>query len=600
MRRVHTVNVLVAVGLALFLAACSSSSDSGLKRDLAAAEDAAATAQAAAEEAAAAQLLAEEQAAADRLAAEAAAAAQLLAEEQAAADRLAAEAAAAAQLVAEEALANAPKPIGDLTAVLAAAGDVLSMKMTALADADTALADATTARMEAQAAVNANAASGEELAPAIEALQMAINAESVALQNQIAATVEVSTAQAAVDTAQAAVDETDQGPAKETLTEQEAAADVAGARKAFTLLTVPALAPVVNKMSAPFSAKHDGSAVTFKATGWTTSDVNMAPAITGWASGSLKGKDGTNNADANVYSNISAPTSKLYANLKATEKAVGTPWTGVVIPTGNKYTGSTNTGSIMGSFMGAEGRFNCTANCTTGTDIPTRRSNGSIISLPGTWAFTPTDPEARVTVQDADYLAFGYWLSKDSDGDPVGFAVWYGGKGGKRSVAVDTDYNLLDEKVTFKGAAAGKYVTKDDLAKDAQAGYFTATAELEADLTDATRMGGTYSDGSLKGTISGFDAPLGDLKLTLGTAALTHTPGSGTAPHTAVVDAAAGATKVTATLGGVKHPTSGDWEAELVGTQTNTNLPTGVVGAFDATIGQRLTVIGGFGAEKVE
>ena len=33
----------------------------------------------------------------------------------------------------------------------------------------------------------------------------------------------------------------------------------------------------------------------------------------------------------------------------------------------------------------------------------------------------------RLQNSPRDYLAFGYWLSKDSDGDPVGFGTWFNG-----------------------------------------------------------------------------------------------------------------------------------------------------------------------------
>ena len=57
---------------------------------------------------------------------------------------------------------------------------------------------------------------------------------------------------------------------------------------------------------------------------------------------------------------------------------------------------------------------------------------------------------------------------------------------------------------------------------------------------------------------------------------------------------------VSAESGNVKHGPAGAWEAQLFGSEKNTSLPTGVAGAFDATIGQSTTVVGGFGATKSE
>ena len=118
-----------------------------------------------------------------------------------------------------------------------------------------------------------------------------------------------------------------------------------------------------------------------------------------------------------------------------------------------------------------------------------------------------------VKLQDSNYLMFGYWLSKDKAG-PQQFHVWYGGGGDKSVVGETADITALDEKVTYNGAAAGKYVTKDDVDNTAKAGYFTATAVLTADFSVLAG-----DPGKLTGTISDFkegdSAPLDDLKLTL-------------------------------------------------------------------------------------
>ena len=50
--------------------------------------------------------------------------------------------------------------------------------------------------------------------------------------------------------------------------------------------------------------------------------------------------------------------------------------------------------------------------------------------------------------------------------------------------------------------------------------------------------------------------------------------------------------------GGLDHKTVGEWEAEFFGKDPTTNLPTGVAGAFNATIDAQAVVVGGFGATK--
>ena len=210
------------------------------------------------------------------------------------------------------------------------------------------------------------------------------------------------------------------------------------------------------------------------------------------------------------------------------------------------------------------------------------------------WDFKPTNDEERVLVQDDDYLAFGYWLSKDGDEVPSGFQVWYNGTKG---VAADTAYDFLDEKAKYTGVAGGKFVTKDELSGGAVAGYFTADASLEADFTAETE--------TLTGKISGFmdqngDAIGDELELTLNKATIVHANGAtDDDPNTATV-VANEVTTVTAKLGGNPFPNVGGWEAELFGSERSTNLPSGVAGSFDATVGNRLSVMGAFAAEKEE
>ena len=462
------------------------------------------------------------------------------------------------------------------------------------------------------------------MADAIADLQAARAAEDAADVKAMGAAEDVTAAEADVATVQAAVDATDTGPASETLAGDKADEATEGARTAFTLLMD--IADADRSGDGSPTASHDGSAAKFTVTGWKQSAASMAPTIDGWASAMLTGKpsvvvgeeDGSpvtakHDAEAIVYGNIEAPEMEIFANVYAggTAPIVATEtgrFPNVVIPPANEYVGS----RIAGSYRGLEGTFTCSETCGTGPAA--RRTDGSIISMAGTWTFEPTDDEARVPVQDSDYLAFGYWLSKGPAG-PSGFEVWYSGS--KPVVGIDDSvaYDALDEKVTYSGVAGGKYVTKDELAATAAAGYFTATAELTATFKDGEDT--EDSTNTLTGTISGFTdpdggAPLNDLELTLVSAPIAYVDATGTAGEDSFVgatarvvtleaDAAADAestTSVTAVLGGEEHKGAGDWEAELFGAEPNTNLPTGVVGSFDATVGERMTVMGGFAAEK--
>ena len=655
MKRVlNGVHVLMAVGLIVALAACSGS-DSSIKRDRDAAQAAAAEAEAArmaaeaeAAQAAADKLAAEEaaaQAEADKLAAEEAAA-------QAEADKLAAEEAAAQaeadKLALEEELAGAPKTLEQLQAEVDAAMTAHDAAAAAKADADTALAAAMDARMMAQMAVNDSAPEG--LTDAIAALQAARAAEASALADQIAAEAAATAAYMVLSEAKAAQATADTGPSRGTLDEQEAAAALAGARKAFDLLASiprdpvtaavtgdpPVVTPAVSALprreqATTLKVSYSGEAPKFSAdTGdtevFSEAEINMAPAIPGLSPATVTGKKGGNDATGLVYSNIEAAEDRLFALEHGTDGAavefgtgateVNPNWARANIPAANKYTGGAAGGSIQGSYRGVEGTFTCeAADCPSPTNpFPARRGDGTVIDTDGTdlavpgatWQFEPTDEAATVKVADSEYLSFGYWLSKTKAGDPVGFGVWYNGTG---AIGTGAQLVALDEKVKYTGSAAGKYVTKDAVTDTASAGYFTASAELTADFTVAETTGPAtdFNDtitGKIYNFMEGDSTPLGDLELGL-KGDITHTAAADPAPASLTVVAndetpAENTALVTAKSGGglVNHGTVGAWEAEFYGRDKATNLPIGITGAFNATIGTEAVVVGGFGATK--
>ena len=608
------------------------------KAEAEAAKTAAETAQAQAEADKLAAEAAQAQAEADKLAAEAAqtqAEADKTAAEaaltQAEADKLAAQAALtqaeADKLALEEQLAGVAPTIEELEVALTVAKDAHTAAADAKAAADMALAAATEARMMAQTAVDESEPEG--LAEAIAALQTARDAETAAEAAAMAAAEVATAAYMDLADAKAALAGADTGPASETLTAQERAADIKGAKAAYGVLagirTVgDSNADPITKSrmaTSTLSVSHGAAGLKFSAKGtvntdpvWAQADVDMAPAIGGeWVSGTLTATGtatGPPNTDEKgtgfVYSNIEAPEHKLFAVTHGANPTLTseTPadqaaaWKLSRIAPDAAYGG----GTVAGTYDGVPGTFTCTASPgnTCPTNLPPRRGNGTIVDPASTvlnptgttWKFKPTDEAAMVAVQDDSYLYFGYWLSKSKTA-PEDFAVWYGASNTKRAVASDPEITALDEKVEYTGNAAGKYVIRDDVENTAEAGYFTAKAVLTADFT---ALAG--EDGRLEGKISGFtagdSAPLGDLELTL----------KGPLEYDAETlkldqDATEDAPTVTAKAGGsTVSGVTGGWEAELFGTEKNTNLPTSVAGAFDATIPNQAIVVGGFGATK--
>ena len=607
-----------------------------------AADEAAAQAAAAAQmalEAAAAQAAAAQMAADEALAQAAAAAEMAAAQAAAALEEALAQAAADRMKLADE-LAGVPKTIEALEAALEVADDALTMAQKAKTAADTALKDATDKRIAAQTAVDEAEADG--LTAAIMNLQQKRRDESTADADATTAATDVTNAKLIADAAQEAVDRTDTGPASRERAKQVADDAIEGAQAAFDVLAEvpspgnsaadPPVPAITRTATSTLKVSHDGMTAKFSANVptdpegpvWAKADMDVAPSIEGWFSDTLTSELSSKETGTGiVYSNIEAPEYTLFAvehNGIETDPLDAAAWKNAVIKPTDKYTGGGDAGSIPGTFQGAEGTFKCSSEATDCADPPTRRGDGkfsdaarmTIAEITGAeWTFEVTDEEATVKTPDTAYLLFGYWLSKTKDG-PEQFQVWYGAGGTKSAVGATAATIIgLDETVTYHGVAAGKYVTKDDVANTAQAGYFTATAELEADFT--VRAG---DHGKLEGTISDFKegdtAPLGDLKLSLsGDLVYSEDADVDTADQILMVNTLlrdhdndsdtpeSANNPVMAESGGLKHKTVGGWEAQLFGTEKNTNLPTAVSGAFDAEIPEQAVVVGTFGATKV-
>ena len=194
---------------------------------------------------------------------------------------------------------------------------------------------------------------------------------------------------------------------------------------------------------------------------------------------------------------LKAPKDELFATtyvLQANGSTVLTEdsWSDAkVAPRSPPYSGDGTSGAVMGTLRrrgGSISRVPLPGRLPHSRNVPDQERQRFVHyrQLPaGTWEFKPTDKAATVKVVDTDHLSFGYWLSKSSTGLPTNFRVWYGGGGSKSAVARETALDTLDEKVTYEGAAGGKYVVKDDIENTATPGYFTATAELTADFAPA-------------------------------------------------------------------------------------------------------------------
>ena len=256
--------------------------------------------------------------------------------------------------------------------------------------------------------------------------------------------------------------------------------------------------------------------------------------------------------------------------------------------------------TLMGSFNGVPGSFNCTGNeCSATTD-----SDGDLSALAGTWTFTPTSTMTSVpgVDHDSDYLAFGWWLqtTTDADGDTT-YGVGTFAEGAQ--VFALATAQAREGSATYSGPAAGKYGRKTFNADGGVAtlavGHFTADANLKA------YFGGNDVAANKHDTISGSVTDFRDADNNVIDAGWTvelMKAGFGAEGDTNEVDA----TFPAGYFGGEATGVNGGWRARFFGPATgpdgpddNTGpvLPSGVAGEFTGHFANG-HVIGAFGATR--
>ena len=306
------------------------------------------------------------------------------------------------------------------------------------------------------------------------------------------------------------------------------------------------------------------------------------------------------------------------------------PWSEVERP--DTTTSFTGTDVAMLTFKGTvhdiPGTFSCTR--ASSCRAPDRYSDGKVevtaesdlaVDSPsggalGTWTFVP-DEGVSLFTDDTTYLTFGWWLDKNSGGNPADFRAFstasaamgdarVQGAADRTSVGDSTYGTYLRGSATYKGAAAGKYATASTALSAAyEGGHFTADATLEvnfdADLDGNSDTAGDNTAGvAVSGMINNFmtgdtSRPDWNVKLMANTP-LVSLAGNDTATMTTEWS-----------TGGAAKGT-GDWTAAWYGGTSriageageddtlDVGIPTAVIGTFDAAIGTAARLQGAFGA----
>ena len=243
--------------------------------------------------------------------------------------------------------------------------------------------------------------------------------------------------------------------------------------------------------------------------------------------------------------------------------------------------------TTRGTFDGAPGVYRCTGTCSSTND-----GKGSPTSLTGTWHFKP-DAGAMVHQPDANYLYYGWWVSKDADGDPTAASAFAGTVGTIAALTSGNTPDALAGSATYTGNAAGKFAMNNALDGTGDGGHFTANAALSATF-------GAGATAGITGTVDNFRLNDG-----------SSDPGWSVELQRAGWDASAdtfGATTAGTTvwsINGNKAPVSGAWSGtmydELPGDPPDgdgSTLPTTVTGTFYSEFSNIGRMVGGFGATK--
>ena len=257
---------------------------------------------------------------------------------------------------------------------------------------------------------------------------------------------------------------------------------------------------------------------------------------------------------------------------------------------------------VRGTFDGAPGEFSCTGTCTSTND-----GSGAPSRLGGTWHFKP-DTGAMVNQPDAEYLYYGWWVSKDSKGMPTAASAFAG--------VVEASANDLDRawtdawtpdtpqitgSATYAGNAVGKFAMNNPLDSTGNGGHFTADAELNAKFTgDDAGVTGTIDNFRLN---DGTDDPGWSVELGLATL------GSDGAFASSVDDQDTGivneATMPVWSINGNEAAAAGTWGGtmydEMPGAAPDgdgSNIPTTVTGTFYSEFSTIGRMVGAFGANK--
>ena len=292
------------------------------------------------------------------------------------------------------------------------------------------------------------------------------------------------------------------------------------------------------------------------------------------------GDDDTYTASTRTYNVGETADSKINASAFPTKTNPGT----------KTFTGAQD---LPGEYDGASGRYKCDA-----AETCTAQYTANGIVLSADWEFVH-EAGASISTPDPTYLYYGWWVSKDKDGDPTAASAFAG------VVAADQDARdtlrsvagsaIVSGSATYEGKAAGKFAISNPLDGTGNGGHFTADAMLTAKFGAVEAP----NNGGMTGTIDNFrlndgsEDPGWSVSLARGAWAAN---GAIAAPAT---------NPTVWSINGNKAPASGTWSGQMYDEMPGnapagdgSDLPTTVTGTFYSEFSAIGRMVGAFGANK--
>ena len=340
----------------------------------------------------------------------------------------------------------------------------------------------------------------------------------------------------------------------------------------------------------------------------------------GWAGKRWAAPPGGASVEAMVYSNVEAPKmGKKFGGAAANDEfqyaltsggiTVDTSTTAVqarVALTGVTRTAGTETFklpdpnpggatviNVLGSHHGVSGTYNCTPSTPADGCTASVAARGFTLGA-GTWTFTPSDANARVTESaDTAYASYGWWIHKSADGKTFTASAFHDFNVDTLPTGEAVTALPAAGTATYMGGAAGKYALSSSTGGMNDAGHFTARATLEAEFGTTSKISGTIDQFmGADGEARNWSVELAESTITASTGVIAGDPDTGGNTD---------AQNTVWTIGGVKAgmtaQDAGSWSGSLRN-QGADGVPQVATGAFYAEFDREGKMVGAFGANE--